>query len=313
MMQQSDKVYTFSCHTDLAVELKEEMEKRQELTGVDVLTRSYRYHGIEETHIEIKNEEGANLIGKPVGHYVTLEMKHGRKKTVENKLAQIIADVLSRYGKEADNLLVVGLGNHQVTPDALGPQVLDKLAVTRHLIRYGYSKNPHQKRVSALCPGVMAQTGMETLEIVKGVAEELKPDLILVIDALAARNCERLNRTIQLCDTGISPGAGVGNNRQEMNEQTLGVKVIAIGVPTVIAVPTILCDALAEYRNQQENADKETFRDLTWEEQFALARNLMEPYFTDLFVTPKNIDEEIAQMSSCIARGINAYTGGGLA
>ena len=281
MKQQSDKVYTFSCHTDLAVELKEEMEKRQELTGVDVLTRSYRYHGIEETHIEIKNEEGADLIGKPVGHYVTLEMKHGRKKTVENKLAQIIADVLSRYGKEADNLLVVGLGNHQVTPDALGPQVLDKLAVTRHLIRYGYSKNPHQKKVSALCPGVMAQTGM--------------------------------NRTIQLCDTGISPGAGVGNNRQEMNEQTLGVKVIAIGVPTVIAVPTILCDALAEYRNQQKNADKETFRDLTWEEQFALARNLMEPYFTDLFVTPKNIDEEIAQMSSCIARGINAYTGGGLA
>ncbi|MBO4997979.1 MAG: GPR endopeptidase [Lachnospira sp.] len=311
MKQDVKSFYHTSCHTDLAVEMKEEVERKQKLTGIEVITKNHRYHGIKETRIEITDSRGEAALGKPCGHYITLEMGKGSKRGVKNKLSQIVSEVLNDYLKDAKHILFVGLGNRQVTPDALGPEVMEQLTVTRHLKKFGLETQQDVKMLSALAPGVMAQTGMETVEAVRGVVREIHPDAIIVVDALAARSSERLNRTIQLCDTGICPGAGVGNNRQEMNEETLGVKVIAVGVPTVIAVPTIICDAMEQMLSLlgAKNADKQ-LEELDEEEQFQLASELVEPYFTDMFVTPKNIDEEIQLMSECIAQGINAYIEG---
>lgn len=309
--QDTNSFYHTSCHTDLAVEMKEELERKQKLTGIEVVTKHHRYHGIKETHIEITDSRGEAALGKPQGHYITLEMGKGSKRGVKNKLSQIVSEVLTDYLKDVKHILFVGLGNRQVTPDALGPQVMEQLKITRHLKKFGLETEGKAKMLSALAPGVMAQTGMETVEAVRGVVREIHPDAVIVVDALAARSSDRLNRTIQLCDTGICPGAGVGNNRQEMNQETLGVKVIAVGVPTVIAVPTIICDAMEQmlFLLGAKNADKQ-IEELNEEEQFQLASELVEPYFTDMFVTPKNIDEEIQLMSECIAQGINAYIEG---
>lgn len=329
--------YPKSCHTDLAVEMKEDMEQQSELEGVQVLTKKHKYHGIVQTQIEIVDACGERLLGKPVGHYITLETKALTKDTVQHKLSEILCEQISRLAGDVSHILVAGLGNRKVTPDAIGPKVMDELLVTRHLfieqIQEGNSekesakvpdlqscekenKKPKKqmKMVSAIAPGVMGQTGMETVEIIKAVVQQTKPDLVIVIDALAARSSGRLNRTIQICDTGIHPGAGVGNNRQEISEESVGVKVIAIGVPTVIAVPTIISDAMeAMLFHLHKETEGKLFRECNYEEQYALASELVRPYFSDMFVTPKNIDEEVERISSCIALGINQYITGDLA
>lgn len=302
--------YQNSCHTDLAVEMKEEVEQKQELMGVEVSTKKHSYYGITETRIQIVDERGEAALGKPVGNYVTLEVEKLYREPVQKKIAKIICEVIDHLSQSAQNILVAGLGNRSVTPDAIGPAVIEHLQITRHLFQCGYVKSDalNMKVVSAIAPGVMAQTGMETVEVLQGIIEKTHPQVVVVVDALAARSSNRLNRTIQLCDTGISPGAGVGNNRQKMNEETLGVKVIAIGVPTVIAVPTIISDAMQQllFLLGAEHAGK-LVEELSYDEQYQLAEELVKPYFTDMFVTPKNIDEEVMMMSECIAQGINAY------
>jgi spore protease len=246
-----------------------------------------------------------------MGQYVTLEMHKLYEPCVQHKLAEILKDVLDTLCPKAQHLLMVGLGNRSVTPDAVGPMVIEQLDVTRHLYEHGLlNAKGTCKNVAAIAPGVMAQTGMETVEIVKGLVSQLSPDVVIVIDALAARSSNRLNRTIQLCDTGIHPGAGVGNNRQRMDAHTLGVKVVAIGVPTVIAVPTIISDAMQQLLCLlgEQHAGK-LVEELSYEEQYRLAEELVKPYFSDMFVTPKNIDEEMETVSACIAKGLNAYIG----
>ena len=178
---------------------------------------------------------------------------------------------------------MVGLGNREVTPDALGPEAVGNLLITRHVIReYGRAafKAEQVHRVSGLVPGVMAQTGMETLEIVRGVAQETKPDVIVVIDALAARSTRRLNRTIQLSDAGIQPGSGVGNHRNSLSRETLGVPVVAIGVPTVVDAATIVYDATGD-------------------------REKIAPNLHGMFVTPKDIDETVKSLSFTISEALN--------
>lgn len=299
-----------SCHTDLAVEMKEDIEQFQKLQGVEVTAKKHKYHQIVETKIKIVDERGVAAFGKPVGSYVTLEIERIDKKNVQDKIASIIGEVIENMAPHSEHILVAGLGNKNVTPDSLGPMVMDRLMVTRHLFaeKVFNSDNLSMKVVSAIAPGVMGQTGMESLEVLKGIIGEIHPDTVIVIDALAARSSNRLNKTIQICDTGISPGAGVGNNRKEINEENLGVRVIAIGVPTVIAVPTIICDAM-ENMLFQLGADRtgKLVEKLNSEEQYQLAQELVQPYFTDMFVTPKNIDEELERISSCIADGINDY------
>ena len=180
-------------------------------------------------------------------------------------------------------MLVVGLGNREVTPDALGPEVVGNLRITRHVVKeYGKAAFEKEKvhMVSGIVPGVMAQTGMETLEIVRGVVEETQPDVVVAIDALAARSSKRLNRTIQISDAGIHPGSGVGNHRHSLTRETIGVPVVAIGVPPVVDAATIVYDAVRD-------------------------RNAVPPGLNSMFVTPKDIDETIKHLSFTISEALN--------
>ena len=211
-------------------------------------------------------------MGKPVGTYITMEAPNlavpdeAYHREISVKIAECVERLLRHKWKRQEkrdtgedvSVLMVGLGNRAVTPDALGPRVADNLNITRHIVReYGkYAMGEDEVTlVSALVPGVMAQTGMETAEIVRGVVEETKPEVILVVDALAARNSKRLNRTIQITDTGINPGSGVGNHRNAITEESVGVPVIAIGVPTVVDAATIVNDAMENLMKEMEHSE----------------------------------------------------------
>ena len=196
---------------------------------------------------------------------------------------------------------MVGLGNAGITADALGPHVVENLRMTRHIIReYGLRGIDHEKmhRVSGIVPGVMAQTGMETAEIIQGVVAETKPDVVVAIDALAARSVRRLNRTIQITDTGIHPGSGVGNHRNGLTEDNLQVKVIGIGVPTVVDAATIVLDSMAHLLDALEEAEQKEFLE-----------EMIAPNLYSMFVTPKDVDETVKYLSFTISEGLNTAFG----
>ena len=295
--------------TDLALEIRESFpEDNVEIKGV-ILTEDFdEENKIRITTVEIKDEAGAKVMEKPIGTYITIEApelnnsSEDYHKPVSEYIAKNLRKLTGKLFK--DEILVVGLGNREVTPDALGPQVVDNLFVTRHLIReFGkeFKEQNHLGNVSALSPGVMAQTGMETVEIIKGVIKETNPKLIIVIDALASRSINRLNTTVQIADTGISPGSGIGNNRKALNEESLGVKVIAIGVPTVVDAATIVADTLSKYMESTGFEEKDIF-------QFISEVNGTQMY--NMFVTPKNIDEMVKQISFTISEALNSCFSG---
>lgn len=215
--------------------------------------------------------------------------------------------------KEDYSVLVVGLGNRKVTPDALGPYVVDNLNITRHIVReYGkYAMGEeHVSLVSAIVPGVMGQTGMETVEIIKGVVNETKPDFIIAIDALAARSSKRLNRTIQIADTGINPGSGVGNHRNAITKETVGVPVLAIGVPTVVDAATIVNDTMENFIAALEESESlkgvgVVMQGYSAAEKYELVKELISPHLNGLFVTPKDIDETVKRISYTISESLN--------
>ena len=295
----------YNIHTDLALEDKERFESDNvEITGVSVEEYWDEENEIRVTEVRIMTENGAKTMGKPIGTYVTMEFQdmtipeEKYQNNIINKLADQIENILS-IKKEEYNALVVGLGNREVTPDALGPKVVDNLNVTRHIIReYGkYAMGEEESRmISAIAPGVMAQTGMESYEIIKGISDEIHPDVVFVVDALAARNTKRLNRTIQITDTGIYPGSGVGNHRNEISKNTLGVPVIAIGVPTVVDAATIVRDTV---ENLVSTLDKE--------DKYEVLQDIIQPHLYGMFVTPNDIDESIEQIGITIAEGLNEY------
>ncbi len=312
--------------TDLALELKEDLPEKGIIDGVKIFTRMYD-EDIKETIIEVVNKNGELLLGKPVGTYVTIESKSLMEgdESINKAFVKILHQNLAKMMKKAERILVIGLGNRAITPDSLGPLVVDNLYITRHLIGEGLIKE--DKELSALVPGVMAQTGIETSVIIKSVCDRIKPDIVIAIDALAAREPERLNSTIQICDTGINPGAGVGNNRARLDKKTLGVNVIAIGVPTVISVPAIVYQSVegmveilkgdndfSKDVNSKNNIIKrqddgfegrlERFSD---EEKYEIACNLLEPDLAAMFVTPKNIDEAVKKVSYTISEAINGF------
>lgn len=292
--------------TDLAVELKEDLDKEDCLDGVNL--SSYMENGVDVNKITVKNKAGARLLGKPIGNYITLENKEllQADESIHEQFVQVLYNNLEDMIQDAKNILVVGLGNRDVTPDALGPYVVDNLFITRHLIQENLIKGT--KVLSAISPGVMAQTGVETLYILKGICKEVKPDVIIAIDALAAREPSRLNTTIQLCDTGISPGSGVGNHRLSLNEETLGVKVIAIGVPTVISVTSIISEAMEAMVNELSAKDDKHYQmDFNESEKYDLVSRLTSPELATMFVTPKNIDESVKRISYTISEAINSF------
>ncbi|MBE5943521.1 MAG: GPR endopeptidase [Lachnospiraceae bacterium] len=293
--------------TDLAVELQEEISEKSLLQGVEIYTRYSKDKKIKETKIDVVDEQGAKILGKPIGTYITLESGElrGSDEDIHKPLVDMLHKNLKELIKENDKILVVGLGNREVTPDALGPYVVDNLYITRHLLSEGIIVNARE--ISAISPGVMAQTGIETGTILKALCKETNPDIIIAVDALAAREPTRLNSTIQLCDTGISPGAGVGNNRAVLNEETLGVKVIAVGVPTVISVPAIINQAIDNMLTVFSENGKNLSEGLTEEEKYSIATQLIEPDLAKMFVTPKNIDEAVKRISYTISEAINKF------
>ena len=251
---------TSKVRTDLALEIRESFEEDDvEIRGVILNEEFKEDKGVRITTVEIKDEQGAKAMQKPIGTYITIEAKKLQEKdddyhsSVSEEISTNLMKLVGDSYKQG--VLIVGLGNREVTPDALGPWVVDNLFVTRHLIReYGkeFGEKNHLQSVSALAPGVMAQTGMEVVEILKGLIKETKPGVVVAIDALASRSVERLNTTVQLTDTGISPGAGIGNNRQALNKDSLGTKVIALGVPTVVDAFTIVRDSLEKALGKQD-------------------------------------------------------------
>jgi spore protease len=291
--------------TDLALEVRESFpEDDVEIKGVILNEDFDKKNNIRISTVEIKDEAGARAMEKPIGTYITIEApdlnnsSDDYHKTVSRYIEKYLKKLTGKLYR--DEILVVGLGNREVTPDALGPQVVDNLFVTRHLIReFGneFKEKNHLSNVSAISPGVMAQTGMETLEIIKGVIKETNPKLIIVIDALASRSVSRLNTTIQIADTGISPGSGVGNNRKALNEDSLGVKVIAIGVPTVVDAATIVADTLTRYMEATGFNEEETYKFIS-----EVNNNQM----NNMFVTPKNIDEMVKRISYTLSEALNS-------
>jgi len=291
--------------TDLALEVRESFpEDDVEIKGV-ILTENYdEKNHIRVSTVEIKDARGAKAMQRAIGTYITIEAPEIDKSDEDyhKPVSDVIAMHLRKLAGDLkrEEVLVVGLGNRDVTPDALGPQVVDNLFITRHLIReYGneFKDKHHLGSVSAISPGVMAQTGMETVEIIKGIVKETKPKLLIVIDALASRSVNRVNTTVQLTDTGISPGSGVGNNRKALNEESLGTKVIALGVPTVVDAATIVADTLTKYMEKSGFGEEEI-------NQFV--SEIREQQIDNMFVTPKNIDESIKRISYTVSEALNS-------
>lgn len=323
----------FQVRTDLALEARELCEEtgyesiRQEngriqtgakgqIHGVRVEENADEEREIYITTVTIETENAAKTMGKPVGTYITLEAPNmstpdeNYHREISEELAKYLNRLISGRGK---SVLVVGLGNREVTPDALGPDVVNNLQITRHLIReYGRISDGMEAagEISAIVPGVMAQTGMETLEIIRGVVQETKPQLVIAIDALAARSTKRLNRTIQVTDTGINPGSGVGNHRDAINKDTLGVPVIAVGVPTVVDAATIVNDTMEELVAEMDRSRYfqmlgGTLGTLDYAEKQEMIHELISPSLNTMFVTPKDIDETVKYLSYTISEALN--------
>lgn len=290
--------------TDLAVELKEEFTEKEELlTGLSCREEYHKHKNIRVSTVMISDAKTSGVMGREIGTYITVEapgLSDGDEK-LRKSVAEILSEKLRELiGKtEGKSILVVGLGNREATPDALGPLTIDGLVVTRHLILElgaAFQEKYHLTSFFAVAAGVLAQTGMESGEVVKSIVRELKPDLVVAIDSLAARSTERLGTTVQLTDTGIYPGAGIGNNRQALNRDTLGVPVIAVGVPTVVDAATIVEERLLKLLQKQGISEKET-------EQ--ILREAEKDGEKALFVTPKGIDELVHQAGDTIAEAIN--------
>lgn len=309
----------YNIRTDLALETRERfVSDHVEIPGVSVEETYDEEREIRTTRVVVETENGAKMMGKPVGTYLTIEAPNmavpdeDYHREISKKLAEDIKELVPER-KEEVSVLVVGLGNREVTPDALGPYVADHLHVTRHIVKeYGkYAMGKDQVYlVSAVVPGVTGQTGMETLEIVKGIVEETEPDFVVAIDALAARNSKRLNRTIQITDTGICPGSGVGNHRLALNSETLGVKVIGIGVPTVVDAVTIVNDTMENFIVALESSELlksvgETLRSYNEAEKQELIRELIAPHLNGMYMTQKNIDDTIKRVSFTISEALN--------
>lgn len=311
----------FEIRTDLAVEEKESFPGNGgEVKGVSLKEWRRASGNIKLTEVVILDGMGARAMGKPKGTYVTIEaddlgiQDEGYHREVSEELAAQIKKMVKglRHRKEIPEegsvqVLAVGLGNPSVTPDALGPQVLGNLRVNRNI---NMPKDGRGTILSGIVPGVMAQTGMETAEIIKGLIRETKPDMIVAIDALAARSIRRLGTTIQLTDTGIHPGSGVGNHRHSLTKESLGVPVLAVGVPTVVGAAAIVHDTISTLigtlASHMETKGMGDFLDqLDPDEQYQLIRELLEPEFGSLYVTPPDIDQTLKRLSYTISEGMH--------
>ena len=306
----------FNFRTDLAVERTNIYRKANKLENIDgIETEEQKINDkISVSRVKITNENGEQAIGKPKGTYTTIDFKQfkiAESEDIEKAsevLSQELKNIIDSHIKKEEDILVVGLGNIYVTPDALGPKVINEIDVTRHIIKYLPQYIDEDTRpVTAIAPGVLGTTGIETLEILKGVVDIIKPKLLIVIDALASRSIERISSTIQIADTGIVPGAGVGNTRKEISKNTLGIPVIAIGIPTVVESAVLVNDCLDIFIGKlQEEAKSNVFlNQLKEQDNYESIKEALNPQDYNMIVTPKEIDELIENMKDVVAKGIN--------
>lgn len=306
----------YNFRTDLASERREIYQKASKLKEIDGIEANQEQidENIKVERVKITNENGEKAIGKPKGNYITIDVKKLKiaqeeeiakaAETLSNELRQIIDLHIDKKGE----ILVVGLGNIYVTPDALGPKVINEIEVTRHIINYlpQYIEKG-TRMVSAISPGVLGTTGIETVEILKGIVENINPKLVIVIDALASRSIERISSTVQISDTGIVPGAGVGNTRSEISQITLGIPVIAIGIPTVVETAVLVNDSLDLFitKLQDEAKSNDYLNSLKEQDNYEEIKEVLIPKDYNLIVTPKEIDDLIENMKEIVASGIN--------
>lgn len=289
--------------TDLAIEAHEmctqDGEQCEETPGIAV--SEYGDDDVYVTEIRVENETGASAIGKPVGTYITIEAPRIKysEEVYENTCLAISREIKKLCNIDRNTkTLVVGLGNDTITPDALGPEVVSGLMVTNHIKTHlADILDESYSSVCALIPGVLGTTGIESTDIIKGVCDRIKPEIVICVDALAARSASRISTTFQLSDTGISPGSGVENKRKEINERTIGAKVIAIGVPTVVDAATIASDSIDAALERAGGFGKEDKREIIKKALTENAGNMM--------VTPKDIDLVIKRAAKTVANGIN--------
>ncbi|MDO4481675.1 MAG: GPR endopeptidase, partial [Bacillota bacterium] len=308
-----------SIRTDLALESRDFLAETGDTQIEGLVSEEYSSGNIKVTSISIQTEEAGARMEKPRGTYVTLELPpiEDCEPAERAECSRIICSEIRKMVSidAGTKTLVVGLGNHDITSDALGPKTASGIIVTRHsFIILGREDCSDISDVSVITPGVMGTTGIETVDMIQGIVEKTKPDLVIAIDALASRNVSRITTTIQMCDTGISPGAGVGNNRKGINEDTLGVKVLAIGVPTVINTSSIIYDIVAEYSKRKDVKNNimlgpvgDAMRNFSQElnRNPESSRRLISMLPENMIVTPGNIDEIISGFASVLSGGIN--------
>ena len=307
----------YNFRTDMAVERRDLYKKanniENDIDGIETEEEKVD-EDITISRVNITNENGEQAIGKKKGTYITIDIKNLKIASepdiqkAATALTKELRNLVSKHAGPQDSLLVVGLGNIYVTPDSLGPKVINDIDVTRHIIKYlPQYIDENSRPVSAISPGVLGTTGIETLEILKGVVENTHPKLVIVIDSLASRSIERISSTIQLSDTGIVPGAGVGNTRAELSEKTLGIPVVAIGIPTVVETAVLVNDCLDLFitKLQEEAKSNEYLNQLKEQDNYETIKEALIPKEYNLIVTPKEIDDLIENMSEVVAKGIN--------
>ena len=309
--------FMYNFRTDMALERRDLYNKahniEKDIDGIETEEEKVD-DNILISRVKVTNDNGVQAIGKPIGSYITIDvrkLKIANEEEIQKASESVTKELKTLIDKHVgvqDSILVVGLGNIYVTPDALGPKVINEIDITRHLLEYMPEVlDKDTREVSAISPGVLGTTGIETVEILKGIVDNIKPKLVIVIDALASRSIERISSSVQLADTGIVPGAGVGNTRKELTESTLGIPVIAMGIPTVVEAATIAADSLTLLiQTVQEKGESNDFLNkLQEEDKYSLIKEILAPEEFNFIVTPKEIDELIEKMKDVVARGIN--------
>ncbi len=303
-------------YTDLAIESREiyQEENKTEIEGVSVDVVEEKNHSV--TTVKVMNEKASSIIAREIGTYITIEVPNLNNATEDLKdevsieFSKVLLSLLKDLKK--DKVLIIGLGNWNISSDALGPKVIDRVLVTRHFfINYKKESDESMANVAAMSPGVLGITGIETFDIVKGIVDKVQPDLLIAIDALSSRKMERVSTTIQITDVGITPGSGVGNHRVGLNKETLGIPVISLGIPTVVNAATMVndtMDLIIESLKNEAEIGKEFYallEELSDHDKYSLIEEVLNPFMGNVIVTPKDINVLIDDLSIIIANGLN--------
>ena len=306
----------YNFRTDMADERKDIYKKNNNLENIPGIETSENIinDNLKINTVKILNSEGEQAIGKPTGTYITIDIKNLKIANDDNieEASSVVRDELKKiidsHCQSQDEILVVGLGNQFVTPDSLGPKVVSEVDVTKHFIKYTPQYVAEGTRsVCAIAPGVLGTTGIETSEIIKGIVNNVKPKMLIVIDSLASKSIERISSTVQISDTGIVPGGGVGNARSELSHRSIGIPVIAIGVPMVVESAVLVNDCLDLFISKlQDEAKSNTYlNELKEKDNYEDIKESLNPTGYNMIVTPKEIDDLIENMKDVIAKAIN--------